>query len=172
VGAETMSDNGPPTQSLPFNTPIESGLRSLVTLTEAFPVRYDLQRLLFFDYLLVHSADAGGPESLHPGTPYRSGEVLVRRGIVKDGLKFLVNRGLVEQKFDDQGITYQATEYATPFLDCLQARYTQRLKERAKWLIATFGHYSDDTLSKFFNVNLDRWGSEFEHEANFRELSE
>lgn len=167
-----MSDNGSSTQSLPFNTPIESGLRSLVTLTEAFPAQYDLQRLLFFEYLLVHSADAGGPESLHPGTPYRSGEVLVRRGVVEEGLKFLVNRGLVEQKFDDQGIAYQATEYASPFLECLQARYTQRLKERAKWLITTFGHYSDERLHQFFYSNLDRWGSEFEHEAIFRELPE
>jgi hypothetical protein len=57
-------------------------------------------------------------------------------------------------------------------LDLLQALYTQHLKERAKWLIMTFGAYSDDRLSKFFYANLDRWGSEFEHEAIFRELPE
>lgn len=167
-----MSNDSTSAQSLPFNTPLESGLRSLITLTEAFPVGYDLQRLLFFDYLLVHSKDADGPKSLHPGTPYRSGEVLVRRGIVEEGLKLLVSRGLVEQKFDDQGITYLATDYAMPFLECLQARYTQRLKERAKWLIETFGPYSDERLSQFFNANLDRWGSEFVHESLFRELPE
>jgi hypothetical protein len=131
-----------------------------------------LQRLLFFDYLLVHSGDAGGPESIHPGTPYRSGEVLVRRGIVEEGLKFLVDRGLVERKFDDVGITYLATDEAMPFLDSLQAAYTQRLKDRARWLIDTFGKFSDEQLSKFFSENLDRWGSEFEHESKFRELPE
>mgnify|MGYP001100995152 CR=1 FL=1 len=167
-----MSDRTSPSESLPFNTPVESGLRSLVTLTEAFPARYDLQRLLFFDYLLVHSKDAGGPKSLHPGTPYRSGEVLVRRGLVEEGLRFLVNRGLIEQKFDEDGITYLATDYAMPFLESLQSRYTQRLKDRAKWLIESFGESSHENLSKFFYANLDRWGSEFEHEAKFRELPE
>ncbi len=159
------------TQSLPFNTPVESGLRSLIILTEAFPASYDLQRLLFFDYLLVHSADApDGPESLHPGTPHRSGEVLVRRGVVEDGLAFLVYRGLIEKRFDRSGIIYAATEYAVPFLDCLKADYTQRLKERAKWVVGTFGGYTDERLARFFNSNLDRWGSEFLHESLFREL--
>lgn len=158
---------------LPFNTPLESGLRSLVLLTEAFPEFYDLQRLVFFDYLIVHSADAPeGPTSLHPGTPHRSGEVLVRRGIVEDGLTFLLDRGLVEQRFEARGILYGATEYASPFLDCLRAPYTVSLKERAKWVVQKFGGYTDEALKQFFSENLDRWGSEFERESIVREMPE
>lgn len=158
---------------LPFNTPLESGLRSLVILTESFPEFYDLQRLVFFDYLVVHSADApDGPSSLHPGTPHRSGEVLVRRGIVEDGLTFLLDRGLIERKFESRGILYGATDYASPFLNCLQAPYTLNLKERAKWVVAAFGAYSDDALKSFFSANLDRWGSEFERESIVRRMAE
>lgn len=155
---------------LPFNTPLESALRSLVVLTDSFPTLYDLQRLVFFDYLIVHSADADGPESLHPGTPHRSGEVLVRRVIVEDGLTFLLDRGLIERRFDSQGILFGATDYAAPFLDCLRAPYTQRLKERGSWVVRTFGGYSDESLKEFFNSNLDRWGSEFERESLVRGL--
>ena len=158
-------------QSLVFNSPVESGLRSLTILTEAFPAFLDLQRIIFLDYLLVHSEDApGGPSSVHPGTPHRSGEVLVRRGLVERGLEFLVSRGLIGRRFDVNGITYGASEYAAPFLDCLQAPYSTLLKERARWVLQTFGTYSEEELKQFFSSNLDRWGSEFEHESLFREL--
>src|SRR4051794_31120319 len=112
-------------QPLVFNSPVESGLRSLILLSEAFPEFYDLQRIIFLDYLLVHSGDApGGPESIHPGTPNRSGEVLVRRGLIERGLDFLVSRGLVERRYDANGISFGASEYAAPLLDCLRAPYT------------------------------------------------
>lgn len=46
----------------PFNGPVEIGLRALCVLTTAFPAAYALQRLVIFDYFLVHSDDIeGGP---------------------------------------------------------------------------------------------------------------
>jgi hypothetical protein len=171
MGKETMKRESDTEQSLVFNSPVESGLRSLTLLTEAFPTFYDLQRIIFLDYLIVHSEDApGGPSSIHPGTPYRSGEVLVRRGLIEQGLEFLVSRGLVEKQYDANGITYGASEYAAPLLECLQAPYSALLKERAAWVVQSFGNSSDDELKRFFRSNLDRWGSEFEYESLFREL--
>jgi len=62
-----------------FNTPIESGLRTLILLAVAAPEGCDLARLVIYDYLLVHSSDVdGGPESIHPPSLFRSGEFLVR----------------------------------------------------------------------------------------------
>ena len=84
--------------SNPFNSPLECGLRSLALLAAAGPTAYDLQRLVFYDYLLVHSADVpGGPESIHPPTPLRSGEALVRRHWVERGLLLMISRELVIQ---------------------------------------------------------------------------
>ena len=65
----------------PFNSPLETGVRALTVLAESAPAALDLQRLVYFDYLVVHSADAGGPRSLHPNTPLRNGELLVRRAV-------------------------------------------------------------------------------------------
>ncbi|MDO9714172.1 ABC-three component system middle component 2 [Paracraurococcus lichenis] len=76
----------------PFNSALETGVRALAILAEAHPSAYDLQRLLYFDYLVVHSQDADGPESLHPNTPLRNGELLVRRGIIERGLLLLLTR--------------------------------------------------------------------------------
>lgn len=149
----------------PFNSVIECGLRSLVILEHAFPRYYDLQRLVFYDYLLVHSGDAGGPKSIHPATPYRSGEVLVKRHILERGLLLMLSRKLVVREYDKTGIVYQASENATSFMDSLESRYVELLKERAVWVSSTFDEYRDKQLNRFFQDNLERWGSEFEREA-------
>jgi len=49
-----------------FNGPLEAGIRAVAILGAAHPKAFDLQRLTAFDYLLVHTGDVGGPESLHP----------------------------------------------------------------------------------------------------------
>ena len=73
----------------PFNGPVEIGLRALAVLNDAYPVVYSLQRLVVFDYLIVHSDDVlGGPSGLHPQTPRRGGELLVRRGVVDFHIKW------------------------------------------------------------------------------------
>jgi hypothetical protein len=43
----------------PFNGPIETGLRSLFVLDAISPRSRDLQRLVYYDYLLLHSRDIG-----------------------------------------------------------------------------------------------------------------
>ena len=66
---------------IPFNSPLEIGVRTLTILIVSYPKAHDLNRLVQYDYLTVHSLeDAGGPQSLHP--PYYSfslsqGELLV-----------------------------------------------------------------------------------------------
>ncbi len=150
----------------PFNTPLETGLRSLVLLVEGFPSQFDLRRLQFFDYLIVHSADApNGPPSLHPATPHRSSELAVRRQLIEHGIRLMVSRGLIDRAFTVDGILYRASESAGPFLDCLKATYTVTLRQRANWVVSTFGKHTIDSLTEFFHDRLDRWGSEFEYKT-------
>jgi len=151
--------------SHPFNSALECGLRSLIILETAFPLEYDLQRLVFYDYLLVHSGDAEGPSSIHPATPHRSGEVLVKRKMLEQGLILMLSRGLIARTYDSTGIVYSATDMATSYLDCLQSRYVHRLKERSSWVISVFNEFDDEGLESYFYKNLDRWGGEFEKEA-------
>jgi hypothetical protein len=133
-----------------------------VILHSARPAAYDLQRLVFYDYLLVHSGDVpNGPESIHPPTPLRSGEALVRRHWVERGLLLMVSRELIARSFSEHGILYRASELAGPFLDYMEQPYTRKLRERAAWVSGTFDTYSDADLVAFFKTNLDRWGGEF-----------
>lgn len=57
-----------------FNSSLETGVRSLIILVAAFPIAFDLQRLIEMDYLVVHSGDVDGPSSLHAPIPMRIGE--------------------------------------------------------------------------------------------------
>lgn len=123
----------------PFNNKVETGLRILCILNEAFPDTFDLQTLVYFDYLTVHSGDVEANEkSLHPAVPFRTGELLVRSNLIREGLELLVNRNLVDKKYSNKGIIYSGTEESTPFLESLEEDYSLRLREKAKWVINNF----------------------------------
>ncbi|HEX4022170.1 MAG TPA: ABC-three component system middle component 2 [Acidobacteriaceae bacterium] len=150
-------------QETTFNSPLECGLRALALL-EASSQRTacDLQRLVFYDYLLVHSGDVtDGPPSIHPATPLRSGEALVRRHWVERGLLLMLSRELIQRNFSNVGISYASTGITSPFLAYLEQPYTTLLRERAKWVVSQFGGLSDTDLVTYFKTNLDRWGGEF-----------
>lgn len=146
----------------PFNSPLETGLRSLAILEAAFPNRYDLQRLVELDYLVVHSADVGGPVSLHAPLPLRAGELLVRRQLIEKGLLLMISKGLVERFTATVGIEYSAGDMASPYLASLSAPYTLRLRERAQWLVSNFEGLSTDELRALIRRFFERWSSEFE----------
>jgi hypothetical protein len=148
--------------SLLFNSAVETGLRALSILTAGYPTPYALQRLVIADYLLVHSDDVpGGPPGLHPQTPHRSGEMLVRRGIVQEGLLLYQSRGLVERLYRGGGLSFVATELAAGFLDSLDSEYAKGLRERAQWIQDRFGATGDTELETLVREHLGTWGAEF-----------
>lgn len=152
-----------------FNSPMEAGLRSLTILEAGYPKFYDLERMVIYDYLLVHSGDIeDGPISMHPDTPHRSGEILIKRPIIESGLKNMIAKGLAEARYSEDGITYAATEISSPFIDSLQAHYTRKMIIIADWVIEKFDDYSIEELKGLVSRNLDVWGSEFVNESIIR----
>jgi len=146
----------------PFNSPLETGLRSLAILEAAFPNRYDLQRLVELDYLVVHSADVGGPDSLHAPLPLRAGELLVRRQLIERGLLLMMSKGLIERHAAVEGIEYIAGDIASPYLASLSAPYTLQLRERARWLVDNFAGFTTEEIRSLIRRFFEHWTSEFE----------
>lgn len=150
----------------PFNGPVEIGLRALSVLSDVYPEAFSIQRLVVFDYLIVHSDDVpDGPPGLHPQTPHRGGELLVRRRALQDGLMLYQSRGLIERRYEDSGVFFAATDRSGAFLDVLSAEYVVGLRERASWLVGEFGNISDADLEEMVRTHVGKWGAEFVMES-------
>lgn len=145
-----------------FNSPIETGMRALILLAAAYPAQLDLQRILEYDYMMVHTGDVDGPPSIHPALPLRSGELLVRRQLIERGLMLMISRGLVSRHATQDGFMYQAEDDAGPFLDALTAEYVNDLKNRAEWVVDRFKDVSDQGIRDMLTRIYDQWSREFQ----------
>jgi hypothetical protein len=145
-----------------FNSPIETGIRALILLAESYPAQIDLQRLLEYDYIMVHTGDVDGPPSVHPALPLRSGELLVRRELIERGLMLMISRGLVTRHATQDGFFYQAEDDAGPFLDALDADYLTELKDRATWVVDRFHEMTDQDIRLLLTRVYDQWSREFQ----------
>ena len=144
-----------------FNTPFDIGLRSLFILRES-KGSFDLQSLVYLDYFLVHSGDIqGGPKSLHPDAQFRAGEILIKRKLMKDGLKIMHLKQLVDVKPEKEGIYYMRNKLTNPFLNHCSSAYARELQKRAKWVHKKFGRYNEVQLKRYVSTNLQKWGVEF-----------
>lgn len=146
----------------PFNSPFEAGIRAVTILAAAYPSTFDMQRLVIFDYLIVHSGDAEGPVSLHPPIPLRSGELLVRRDLVERGLMLMLSRGLVDRHFLHDGVFFSATEDSAPFVATLTSDYIIQLEERAAWAVELFGQLTNVEINGRARQLIKSWAPEFE----------
>lgn len=146
-----------------FNSAFETGLRALCALSAGHPHEYDIQQLLAFDHIMVHSGDMpDGPNSLHPKVQQRNGELLVRRPLVQQGLVLMEAKGLVVTRASKAQIFYASTELAPVFLESLENPYLHKLIERANWAVSTFGELGPMSFFNVFNTAFDRWSTEFQ----------
>jgi hypothetical protein len=146
----------------PFNSAFETGIRTLAILIASYPKAHDLGRLVQYDYLTVHSADADGPPSLHPPLPLRSGELLVRRSLIESGLRLMMSRSLVRRDLLSDGLRYVAEEQAGAFLDNMKSTYIVELRNRAEWVANSFDELTADELSVIINHLFEAWTTEFQ----------
>ena len=146
----------------PFNSALETGVRSLAILVAAYPRAHDLQRLVHYDYLTVHSEDAGGPPSLHPAVPLRTGELLVRRETIKRGLELMISANLVQRLPNSDGFSYAAEDAAGAFVRNLETEYHAELQQRARWVVHTFDPLSAADLNERIRSLIEVWRVEFQ----------
>lgn len=152
-----------PRSSMIFNSALETGLRSLCILEASAPQKLDLQQLLAFDHVVVHSGDIeSGPPSLHPNSSHRNGELLVRRPLVTNGLLLMGGKGLLIREVQGDGISYRASELTEVFLNSLTNDYISGLRERSRWAVSAFEGLGQRIFYQVFNTAFDRWTTEFQ----------
>lgn len=148
----------------PFNSTLETGIRSLIVLEALYPRQCDLIELTWLDHIVVHTRDFGGddvPESLHPDLPNRTGELLVRRQLVERSLRLMQQVHLVTVVDTEAGVQFCASEEAPSYLNLLQSPYSAQLKRRAEWMAKTFGSLSSAQIRELVEEKIGRWTAEF-----------
>jgi hypothetical protein len=150
------------TMSNPLNSPLEVGVRTLMILREAHPAHLDVTRLVLLDHGLLHSADLGGPESLHPPLPGRVAELGIKRNAIEQGLQVMLRAGLVQMTTNADGIQFVASDSANSFIDVLDSSYAVSLHDRARWVLNRFADLSEETLRRDMHTILGSWVEEFD----------
>lgn len=118
-------------KNLIFNSPLEIALR-LLYIFNSTTIPLDIQRLVYYHYLLIHSGDIpDSPKSLHPSLPIRACETLViNRQVLKRSLTLLVLKDLVQVKFSKkQGVLYSKNRTTDIFIRYLDSPYSKLLNE-------------------------------------------
>lgn len=149
----------------PLNSPIEVGIRALIILNACRPQHLDVNRLVLFDYTLLHSADLGGPESIHPAVPGRTGEMGIKRTLVEQGLQILSRAGLIDTFVSNNGITYGASEDAAGFVSTMDSQYFRKLTDRAEWVTSELADYDDTSIRMRLRTVFSAWSEEFDSSA-------
>lgn len=139
-----------------FNSALEIGSRIVALLYASYPSPLDIQKIIRLDYLMIHSGDVGGPESLHPPIPQRSGELLIKHDLVRRGIYLMISRGLIKQLSEPDGFKYVADDEASTFVSSFKSSYYNDLCKRADWVISTYSEHSvadlDNIAQKFFGT--------------------
>jgi hypothetical protein len=162
--AQEVTDGGTPGVAL-FNGALETGVRAVVILDAVFPRSFDLARLTWCDHLVVHTADIGGPPSLHPDIPQRTGELLVRRRLVEQGVNLMRRLHMIDANVCADGILFQTGEEASAFVDALRTGYARELKVRAVWLAGYLAEMPDEAMAALIADRIGRWAVEFQGEV-------
>lgn len=149
-----------------FNSPLETGIRSVLILQAALPRAFDLTHLTWLDHLVVHTADIGGPSSLHPDIPQRDGELIVRRRNVEAGLQLMRRMHLVSTRYSEEGIRFQITEEGAQLAQLVRSDYGRRLKLRAAWLLDYVARMDTSEFVRVISDKIGRWTIEFQSEGS------
>ncbi|MDC9513098.1 hypothetical protein PSH47_04910 [Pseudoalteromonas sp. CST5] len=144
-----------------FNTPFELGVRMVHLLMALYPRKVDLQRLIYFDYAAIYSADLNGPDSLHTPVPLRGGEFTSRRQVIEEGLYLMAQRSFIDVKASSDGISYQLGENGPALVGLIGGEYSRELYKRCEWVASTLGDKDEKYLEAIFGKSCVSWGAEF-----------
>ncbi|MEU4806371.1 ABC-three component system middle component 2 [Actinosynnema sp. NPDC023587] len=141
----------------PLNGPLEYGVRVLVMLTEAYPEQLDINHLVLLDHSVLHTAELGGPPSIHPAHALHAGELGVRRASIEEGLRVMMRAGLVDMRASAAGIRYEAGDEAHSFVSALASGYIAKLRDRCRWVVERFAPLPEEEVRRQTAAIFGSW---------------
>lgn len=146
-----------------FNTRVEIGLRMMFLLNNLKPSKLDLDKLNYFDYLLLYLNDETLQiDSLHPEYPMMMIELFSKEELIKKALLYMGSKALISIECEENGIVYFANANTNWFLNGLpNNEYSQLLIERIDIIKKKFGDYSTEELKELIRKEIDKRENKF-----------
>jgi hypothetical protein len=74
----------------------------------------------------------------------------------------MIRAGLAVLNSSAEGVVFGATAETGPFVDLLQAAHARDLRNRAAWVVATFGDLDEPAFRRETQRVVSAWEAEFE----------
>ena len=158
-------------ENLIFNTISEIGLRIMFILDELKPEKVDLDRLNYFDYLMLYMNDGEMQmNSLHPEYPMMLVELFAKKELLKRSLLYIGSKSLITIECSANGINYSGNINTNWFLDSLvDEEYSQELIKRAKIIKEKFNVYKSSELKELIETRTKNKEKKFEYLFPYKE---
>lgn len=122
------------------------------------------------DYCLLHSADFDGPESVLPAIATRGGELGIRRSVVEHGVQVMARAGMISVITSRDGLTYQASETAAPFLRLIGSSFMDRLMEVAEWAVSDMRSMPTSNIRNRIHQVSNQWTEQWTENSLIHEV--
>lgn len=116
-----MSNEYIKTQHL-YNTPVEIAARLLIIINELRSENADQEKLMYLDYLSLHTGDVGGEISVHAPIPNRGVQVYSKSELIKSSLTLLLSKELIDFISSEDGFVYSKNELTEAFFKLFSIR--------------------------------------------------
>ncbi|MYM80790.1 MULTISPECIES: ABC-three component system middle component 2 [Duganella] len=121
-----------------FNNRIELATRSSFILACLADRVLDIDRLVFFDYVLLYAKEFGGPINVHTDLPNKIAELIYRRESLPAALKLFLSRGIISSEINSTGIYFKANEETAQYIGCLKSEYYKDIWTNLLWLESNY----------------------------------
>jgi len=131
-----------------FNSPFEMGLRTLLLLSCAPTKAFSIDRIVGLDFVACYAADFSlSCANLHGINNYKYGEIGGRRLLVREAVKDLVIRGLLNVTIE-RGYLFSISEEGKKYARKLKSTYATEYKVAAKAAVTKYKKNTDESILK------------------------
>ena len=139
-----------------FNSVFEMELRILLLLSTGRKKKYTIERIVELDFIICYAESFQFPyENLHGDNNYMYGELSNRRFLVREAVKELVTKGLIEVNICD-GYQFNISETGRKYIKKLKSTYATQYLMIAVEVVKTFSRLSYEQLAASIRENAIR----------------
>ena len=152
-----------------FNTPFETALRVLLLLESESRADFTINMIAALDFAALYGKSFEfSNENLHGDNLFKFSEFATRKELAGEGLKYLVQKGLIDVNATKSGFIYRISPEGKVFSKKLDTKYAQDYREQVGLALLHFSNDSEqiilNKLNKLAVASLEREVATFHEE--------